>query len=279
MSEARIGIIGFGNMGSAIAQGIKKHYNVLAFDKDAAKTRNITGIKVCGTIEELVNNTDVVILAVKPQDFDSVLQEIRNYSKGKLIVSIAAGITTGYIEKALGEVSVVRVMPNIGAKIGQAVSSLCNGKFAKQQDLDFTVELFNCIGKTWVIKEEMIDAATAISGSGPAYIFYDMEIKKIDPLHISVKLENEYINLLREAAERVGIDSQTAYDLSVSTTASSLRLSAVSAEKHILPAELKKLVTSEGGTTAAALKVLAEGGSWQDAAEAALKRAKELSKE
>jgi pyrroline-5-carboxylate reductase len=274
--KKRIGIIGFGNMGSAIAGRIKKHHNVSVFDKDTAKTKNITGIRVCATIELLVNNTDVVILAVKPQDFDSVLQEIRNYSKGKLIISIAAGITTGYIEKVLGEISVVRVMPNIGAKIGEAESSLCNGKLAKPEDLDFAVELFNYLGKTWVMKEEMIDAATAISGSGPAYIFYDIETNKIDPLHIPAEIKQEYIKRLQKAAEHVGFDSQTAMDLAVSTTGSSLHLIVVTA---MPPAALREQVTSAGGTTAAAVKILTEGGSWEEAAEAAKKRAKELSKE
>lgn len=271
----KIGIIGYGNMGSAIAERIKARYEVWVFDKDKEKTRNLSGISVADNITDLISKVDKVILAVKPQDFDTVLEQIKGYVKDKLIISIAAGITTKYIEKVLGKVKVIRVMPNIGAKIGEAESSLCKGRSANVKDLDFAKGLFSYLGKTWIMEEEMVDAATAISGSGPAYIFYDMEKNKIKPSEISKELEQEYIKRLKEAAEGVGFDSQTAFDLAVSTTASSLHLTTVLAKS---PAELRKLVTSKGGTTEEALKVLSKGGSWEEAAVAAKRRAKELSK-
>ncbi len=270
-----VGIIGCGNMGSTIAQQLKAKHQIWVFDKDKNKTKNLPGIKVADNSVDLVNKVDTVIVAVKPQDFDTVLGEIKDFVNDKLIISIAAGITTGYIEKFLGEVSVVRVMPNIGAKIGKAESSLCKGRNASDEALDLARGLFNCIGKTWVMKEEMLDAVTAISGSGPAYIYYDMEIRKIDPLSVPEEIKQEYIKRLTEAAERVGFDAQTAMDLAVSTTGSSLKLTAVTG---IPPAELRKQVTSRGGTTEAALRILAEGGSWEQAAQAAKKRAEELSK-
>jgi pyrroline-5-carboxylate reductase len=269
----KIGIVGLGNMGLAIAERIKSNYNVFVFDKDKEKTKNISGIGVAGDALGLVNKSEVIILAVKPQDFDSVLNEIQDVVKDKLIISIAAGITTGYIEKFLPDARVIRIMPNIGAKIGKAESSLCKGKNAKDQDLDFARELFNMLGKTWVIKEEMINAATAISGSGPAYIYYDMQAKKIDADSVTEEIKQEYIQRLKKAAEKVGFDSETALDLAASTTASSLALSKITA-----PADLIKKISSQGGTTEAALKILAEGGSWEEAAKAAVKRAKELSK-
>lgn len=270
-----IGIIGFGNMGSAIAERIKTHYQVIVFDKDKNKTKNLSGIEVASDSIDLLKKVDTVILAVKPQDFDELLKEIKNYTKDKLIISIAAGISTDYIEKRLGKVRVIRVMPNIGVKIGEAESSLCKGRSANVEDLDFTKELFSYLGKTWIMEEEMIDAATAISGSGPAYIYYDMEINKIDPFNVPKEIEEEYVKRLKKAAEKVGFDSQTAFDLAVSTTASSLHLTTISARS---PAELRKLVTSKGGTTEEALEVLARGGSWEEAAVAAKRRAQELSK-
>ena len=121
-----------------------------------------------------------------------------------------------------------------------------------------------------------MNAATAISGSGPAYIYYDMEVRKIDPLNVPEEIKQEYIQRLTKAAERVGFDPQTAINLSVSTTSSSIRLIA---EAKLPPIELRKQVTSKGGTTEAALKVLVKGGSWEQAAEAAKRRAGELSKE
>jgi len=269
-----IGIIGFGNMGSAIAERIKSGFKVIVFDKDKTKTAGLSGLKAAEGILDLVNRVDAVLLAVKPQDFDAVLNEIKSAVKDKLVISIAAGITTAYIENLLGRVKVVRVMPNIGARIGEAESSLCKGSNAKDGDLDFAKELFGYIGKTWVMEERMIDAATAISGSGPAYIYYDMEINKIDPGNVPEETENKYIELLSKAAERVGFDPLTAMELASSTTSSSLHLAATG----VAPSELRKQVTSKGGTTEAAIKVLAAGGSWEEAAQAAKKRAQELSK-
>lgn len=271
----KIGIIGFGNMGRAIGLRLKTNYEVYVFDKDERKTKTISGIKIARTINDLIDKVDTLILAVKPQDFAALLAEIKGHTKNKLIISIAAGIKTGAIEEFLGETRVVRVMPNICAKIGQAESGLCKGKYALDRDLDFTREVFNCIGRTWSIKEEMIDALTAISGSGPAYISYDLEVKKIDPLHISEEIKEEYVRRLTEAAEEVGLDNQTAEELASATTASTISLITKTA---VSPVELRKQITSKGGTTESALKILIEGGSWKQAAVAAKQRAEELSK-
>jgi pyrroline-5-carboxylate reductase len=271
----KIGIIGFGNMGSAIAEQLKSKYDIYVFDKDLNRTRDLSGIRLAKDSIDLLKQAETVILAVKPQDFENLLNEIKDSVGGKLVISIAAGITTAYIEKFLGKVKVIRVMPNLGAKIAKAESSLCKGRYAEDKDLSFTKELFDCLGKTWIMEEEMIDAATAIAGSGPAYIYYDMEINKYDPKNLPESVKNHYIERLTKAAERVGFNHQIAYDLAVSTTASSLSLSVVTG---IPPAELRKQVTSKGGTTEAALKILATGGSWEEAAEVAKKRAKELSK-
>ena len=262
-------------MGSAIAERIKAKFAVTVFDKDAAKTKGAAGVRVALTLAGLVKDTDALVLAVKPQDFDLVLTEIKEQAENKLVISIAAGITTGYIEKNLGGARVVRVMPNIAAKIGEAESALCKGMSAHNQDLELSQLLFNAIGRTWIMKEEMIDAATAISGSGPAYIFYDMEKNGILPESLSEEKKQEYIRRLTEAAGRVGFDPDVAQELASATTGSCTSLCSAT---HTPPSELRRQVTSKGGTTEAALKVLAEGGSWADAAEAALKRAKELSK-
>ncbi len=269
----KIGIIGFGNMGSAIAERIKFKYAVCAFDKIRSITsENITAVN---NLMELVGQSEVVILAVKPQDYDLLLNEIKIIIKKKLIISIAAGITTGYIEKALGEVKVVRVMPNIAVKIAEGETSICKGRYAQEEDLLFTKKLFKIMGKVWELEEDKIDSATAISGSGPAYILYDMEINKLDPLSIPIKFEEAWINSLNEAALKVGIDSKIALELATSTTVSTIRLAKQTGNS---PAQLRKMITSAGGTTEAALKVITNGGSWPDAALAAKKRAQELSK-
>lgn len=274
--KIKIGIIGYGNMGSAIAQRIESEYRVWVFDKDVNKTKNLSGIEVASDSIDLVKKTEVIILAVKPQDFQAVLNEIRDHVREKLIISIAAGITTRYIEKVLGKVRVVRVMPNIGVKIGQAESSLCKGRYSQDDDLNLTWELFNQVGQTWVIEEKLMNAATAISGSGPAYIYYDLENNStIDPLHVPVYKQNQYKEYLTKAAEKLGFDSSTASDLAGCVTGTSLALLAATRES---PEKLRIMVTSPGGTTQAALEVLRAGGLWEDAALAAKKRAAELSK-
>ncbi|MDD5255728.1 MAG: pyrroline-5-carboxylate reductase, partial [Candidatus Omnitrophica bacterium] len=267
--KKKIGIIGYGNMGSAIAGRIRDDYAVAVFDADAAKTSGLAADSVAGNMAELAAAVDVLILAVKPQDFDPVLAELKTSVSGKLVISIAAGITTGYIEKQLNEARVVRVMPNIGAKIGEAETSVCKGKSAGREDFDFTMALFAHIGKTWGMDETMIDAATAISGSGPAYIFYDMERKGFDPSNIPEEARQSSIKRLAKAAEMVGFDPQTAMDLAVNTSATSIHLVQ---QSGLSPTELRRQVTSKGGTTEAALKILEAGGSWEEAAEAAMKR-------
>ncbi len=275
--KSKIGIIGFGNMGSSIAERLSSDFSVTVFDKDKEKTKNLSIIEVVNDIGGLVKKADTVILAVKPQDFQALLDEIKSRVKEKLIVSIAAGISTGYIEKILGQVKVIRVMPNIGAKIGKAESFLCKGRYSLQQDLEFARDLFNHIGKTWVIKEEMMDAATAISGSGLAYIYYDMEINGIKPSDITEEIKQEYIDKLTKAAEDVGFDKDIALEMAVSTTGTSADLVL---QPGMSATILRNMVTSKGGTTEAALKVLSEKkGSWSGAALAAKKRAGELSKE
>ena len=275
-TKKKLGIIGFGNMGSSIALGARSFFEVTVFDKDKQKLANGGGsLKTETLISNLVNNSDIIILAVKPQDFEIVLGEIKPFVQAKLIISIAAGITTGYIEKVLNGARVIRVMPNMAVKIQAAETGLAKGKYANDEDLGLAKELFELLGRVWLVEEEMIDSITAISGSGPAYIFYDMEINKLDPLAIPVERKNEYVQKLKQAAFEVGFNPKMALDLAICTTASSIQLLIKTGHS---PVELRKMITSAGGTTEAALKVLSANGSWSEAAKAARKRAQELSK-
>lgn len=271
----KIGIIGVGNMGLAIAERIKSRYRLFVFDKEQGKTDKLIDACVCRGIRDLVRETNVIILAVKPQDFGAVLSEIKDNAQAKLIISIAAGIETQYIEKMLGKVRVIRAMPNIAAKIGKAETVLCKGKNSKEKDLNFAIGLFNCIGETLVMNEDKLNAAAAISGSGPAYIYYDMQKNNIDPTNITEEKKQEYSKRLKKAAQRLGIDSSAAMLLAISTTNASIDL--ISAMGIPLE-ELRMQITSKGGITEAALQVLAKGDSWEEAALAAKKRAEELSK-
>ena len=164
---------------------------------------------------------------------------------------------------------------NIAVKIKEGETSICSGSDAKKSDLAFVKKIFNFLGKTWEIKEELVDAMTAISGSGPAYILYDMEINKLDPLSIPIEFERVWIHSLKDAATEVGIDWKTAFDLATSTTVSTINLVK---KTKLLPEQLRQMITSSGGTTEAALKVIINKGSWSEAAVAAKQRARELSK-
>jgi len=177
MRKKTIGIIGFGNMGSAIAERIKSKYNVFVFDIDRNKTKDLKNISVSNTIDELLRTTEVIILAIKPQGFDAVLNEIKADIDKKLVVSIAAGISTQFIEKILGEVSVIRVMPNLPARIGKGVSCLCKGKFASDKDLKSMLRLFKFLGITLVLGQDLMEAATAVCGSGPGFWGYAVKDK------------------------------------------------------------------------------------------------------
>jgi pyrroline-5-carboxylate reductase len=278
MMNTTIGIIGFGNMGSAIAEQLKRDYQILCFDKDSTKTEDLPRIRVAKGIEDLVKRTEVIILAVKPQDFDPVLGSMKGLAKDKLIISIAAGITTDYIEKMLGPVRVIRAMPNIAAKIGEGVICLSKGRFASEEDFDLAENLFDYLGESKRIEEEKMDAATAVSGSGPGFCFALSQSQRIDTGNIeefSKFVRETFIPSLRQAAESVGFSREEAEFLSVNTGNSCIGLLV----KTKLPAEeLKAQVTSRGGTTEAGLEVLRNGGSLTEAVLAAKKRAQELSR-
>ncbi len=267
----KIGIIGFGNMGSAIAERLKAKYQIFVFDKDANKIKNISGLEICEEIKDLIERVDTIILAVKPQDFGNLLNEIKDSVKGKLIISIAAGITTQYMENRLGEVKAIRVMPNMPAKIGKGMTCLCRGEFTTDDDLNFSQKLFDKLGKTLILNEDMMDAATAVSGSGPGFYFDIIESRQ----GRREKILQEFIFSLTEAAKSIGFSPEEATLLS-STTGNASEM--LIEQTKLSPVELKKQITSKGGTTEAGLEVLHKGGSLKEAVKAALKRAKELSK-
>jgi pyrroline-5-carboxylate reductase len=269
----KIGITGYGNMGSAIAERIKSSYRIFVFDKDKEKTKNLKNITVADSVISLLEQVDVLILAVKPQDFELLLNEIKDKVNNKLVISIAAGISTKYIENILGAVRVMRVMPNIGAIVGKAVSYICKGSFSKTKDAKLSIRIFNFIGHTFILPEGLMNAATAVGGSGPGfwgYLFDKTPREKWDEYKT-----NNFIPELTSAARSVGFDEEMA-----SLTAGCVATASISTAGalHISPAELAKKVASKGGTTEAGLEVLQKGGSLTDAVKAAVKRAEELSR-
>lgn len=276
--QNRLGIIGFGNMGQAIATQLKNDYQIYCFDKDITKIKEASGLELASSNLDLVNKVDTVILAVKPQDLYEVLSEIKPNVKDKLIISIAAGISTASLEKVLGIVRVIKVMPNIAIKIGAGMTCLSKGKFATEDDFNFVETLFDYMGKTIRIEEGKMDAATAVSGSGPGFCYDMSQNQNIDTNNIEEFKKfvlNNFVPSLKLAAQSVGFNSDEAELLSDATGNSCISLLI----KTKLPiAELKKQITSKGGTTEAGLEVLHKGGSLKDAVKAAGKRAGELSR-
>jgi pyrroline-5-carboxylate reductase len=273
--EKTIGIIGFGNMGSAIGGRLKSKYQIWAFDKVKNKTKDLLDIDITVTVTDLINRVDAVILAVKPQDFDKALMQIKKCIKDKLVISIAAGITTSYIEKNLGRVGVIRVMPNLPAKVGKGMICLCRGNFATSDDLSFAKILFSYMGTTIIIEEKMMNAATAVSGSGPGF-FYDL-IQAKPKENWEDYSQKEFIPALSLSAQKIGFTAEQADLLAKMTTEGSI---ALLEKTGLSPEALCTQVTSKGGTTAAGLAALKHNiGFLEEATKAALDRARELSRQ
>lgn len=261
--KTKIGIIGGGNIGSALVAGLYKHYDLCVCEQDAKRVNALKKkykIKT-GDLKKIVDHSKAIILAVKPQGLNDLLKDVRPLmTQRKLIISIAAGITCPYIEKRLGpRVRVVRTMPNLPVQVAQGMTAICPGSAAVNGDLILTCRIFARVGKTVVIEEKWMNAITAVSGSGPAYVFL-------------------FIECIQKAAESLGLDSELADELIMQTVRGSLDLLEQRKEDATV---LREEVTSKGGTTQAALKVFNRNKIdkvFKTALKAANKRAKELSK-
>ncbi len=270
----KVGIIGYGNMGAAIAERIKAAYTVSVFDKQEVKIRGLSGVSAVLDCVSLVRAAQTIILAVKPQDFSVLLREIRPVITPKqLVISIAAGITTRFIEELLGSVRVIRAMPNIAAKIGSGVVCLSRGSFTAQADLDFADGLFRNTGKVLIIEEGMMNAATAISGSGPGF-FCDL-VQGKSAQEIQDFSEKVFIPSFSVTAHNLGFSPEQARLLAQLTARGTIQY----LDRQRLSAEEVKIqVTSKNGTTEAGLRVLNRDiNNLTAAAKAALIRAAELS--
>jgi pyrroline-5-carboxylate reductase len=262
-----ITIIGGGKMGSIIAQGlidnkIISSKNITVTDIDKARLSSLSSsmkLKVTHDNEKAAKEADIIILAVKPQNMAATLKEISPViDKSKLVISIAAGITTSFIEKSLNSgVRVVRVMPNTPALIGKGAAAVTGGNRAKNTDIKLTKAIFDAVGISVEVEEKNMDAVTGLSGSGPAYFFLIIEA-------------------LIEAGFKKGLTRALSKKLAAQTMLGAAHL-CLQSDKE--PAELREMVTSPGGTTAAGLKVMEEKNLRKiiiAAVEAATRRSKEL---
>jgi len=291
----KIGIIGCGNMGEAIIKGQRaksREQSLIASDKSKKRRdyiRKRCHISVIKSNIKLAKNSDVVILAIKPQDMEEVLSEIAYCllptAYCPLFISIAAGISTSFIESFFKSkvgpvrsnsrigprgkqggvkpqmgtsngVRVIRVMPNMPALIGEAVSAICKGRYASDKDLNIAKKIFRSLGEMIEIEEKYLNLITALSGSGPAYFFYIVE-------------------QLIKAGVSSGLEKKISERLAIQTGLGSLRMLAQGRDAE----ELRKKVTSKGGTTEAAFRVFQKRKMAQIFAEAirtAVRKAEEL---
>lgn len=263
-----IGFLGGGNMAEALIKGIIEARmwqpeHILVSDVRQERLEYLEQrykIKKVKSNEELAEKANIVVLSVKPQQITEAMVSIKEkLSKEALVISIAAGVRTEKIREVLGERAIVRVMPNTPALVGEGASVL----FANDKGvlmLQKARSIFSAVGKAVVVDDEnLIDAVTAVSGSGPAYYFLLME---------------EMI----KAGISLGLDETTAKGLVLQTAKGAALLAEAAAKNGESAEQLRKKVTSPGGTTEAALKVFAEGRFGQLVC-AALKKACERSKE
>lgn len=244
-----IGFIGAGNMAEAfikgiISSGMYAKEAVMASDVRPERLEFLSeeyGIRTTLDNVQLVTESAIVFLSVKPQNMAKMLDGIAGKLRDDvLIVTIAAGITTSYLAGKLGDVPIIRTMPNTPAMVDEGATAIFN-RNASAEALERVVALFGAVGKTVTIdNESLIDAVTAVSGSGPAYFFLLME------------------EMVR-SAEELGLPSDAAEELVYQTAKGAGVLAMMAYARNESPGELRRKVTSPGGTTEAAMRVFREG--------------------
>ena len=264
-----IAFVGGGNMARALIRGLVgtatvRADQIIAADPDESKLRTLEqelGIRCTGDNAEAVQEASVVVLATKPQVFAQLLPGVAAaLAPDTLLISVAAGIPTGLIERALpAGTRVVRTMPNTPALVGAGATAIAAGSHATEEDLALAETLFRSVGISVRVPEAQLDAVTGLSGSGPAYVF-------------------AMIEALRDAGVREGLPEDTALQLASQTVFGAARLLRDGNES---PEVLRERVTSPGGTTRAGLDALAAAGFAEavlGAVRAATRRSVELGK-
>lgn len=267
LREKYITIVGAGNMAEALIRGllhpagVVPAEHIVASDVSKERLEALTqryAIRTSRDNAEVVKPADIVILAVKPQIIQSVLQEISEHvDEKKLVISIAAGVKIDLIQEILRPTRVVRVMPNIAALVHAAITAMSPGKYATENDIQIAGEIFNAVGETVVVEEKLMDAVTGLSGSGPAYVFH-------------------VINALADAGVRVGFSREIALKLAAQSVYGAAKM-AIETQEH--PMKLRDMVTSPGGTAITGIHILESHGltaAIMNAVEAATRRSQEL---
>ncbi len=244
----KYGFIGLGNMAGAIIEGMHAsgkfgNDTIFGFNRSEGKTLALAescGLVPCGSAAELVEKSDVIVLAVKPQVMPKLLEEVGGLiSEEKTVLTIAAGKSTDWYAERLKEgVALVRIMPNINAKVKMSVSAICGGEYADEKDIKIADGIFSTVGKVYHIEESMFPAFSALGGASGAFVLL-------------------YIDALAEAGVRAGFPRPMAEDIATATVVGSGMLS-MNSDEH--PIALMNKVCSPGGTTIEGVVKLKELG-------------------
>lgn len=247
----KITFLGGGNMATALIGGLRKQgYSAAAMqvvepiEENREKLAGVFGVRCCAEIDAAALNCEILVLAVKPQQIRTALAPLTGQFKGvlkeQLVVSIAAGLRLADISRWLGGYRrLVRSMPNMPALIGAGISGLYADPTVDHEGRDTAEKILKAVGHTlWIEDEARMDAVTAISGSGPAYVFY-------------------FIEALQQSGQALGFDEATARKLAIETFVGAARMAEQSKESF---SELRHRVTSKGGTTEAALNSFENDG-------------------
>lgn len=268
-NDLRIAFIGGGNMATALIGGLAgkltagANIHVVDINADALeKLRRQFGVSASSHIDDAVARCDVIVLAVKPQQMKGVIAELRPHVSSQLILSIAAGIRAADLSRWLnGHRAIVRTMPNTPALIGKGTTGMAALDGVSGEQRAAADAILRAVGETvWLDDESLIDPVTAVSGSGPAYVFY-------------------FIEAMQQAAREMGLSEEQGTQLAIATFVGASQLAAQSSEPVSV---LRERVTSKGGTTYAALTAMEQSGVKEaivKAMKAAAARGKELGEE
>jgi pyrroline-5-carboxylate reductase len=268
LQDKKIGFIGSGNMGEALVSGLvlskaAKPENIICsdvFPETRKAVQEKYGVLTTSDNIEVCEKSEIIIYATKPQILGSVLKETAPaLDKSKLVISIAAGVPLAAIAAGLQkELRLIRAMPNICAFVKESATAVCAGEFVQEGDVEMARAVFDSVGKTVFIQENMLmDAFTGLSGSGPAYIF-------------------TIVDAMADAGVKMGLSRKDSLFLSTQTVLGAAQLLLESGEH---PGQLKDRVASPGGTAIAGIHTLEQGGlrtTLINAVESATKRSREL---
>ena len=244
----KIGFIGLGNMASALIGGIIKNQIIEpdqiigadVFESAREHAKDQFKIHVSTDNKEVVKQSEILVLAVKPQFYPIVLEEIKQVvGTEQLIISIAPGKTIEWLSGYLGtSQKIVRCMPNTPALVGEGCTGICHSETVSKEELEAVTAIINSIGRTYPVTEHQMDAVVAVSGSSPAYVFM-------------------LIEAMADAAVLEGLPRKTAYEMAAQAVLGSAKM-VLETGKH--PADLKDMVCSPAGTTIEAVKILERQG-------------------